>query len=173
MVNDMTKASEARRHRILHLLVVIFVTSILLFSGVIAWFMNSSPKEFSKDFLDLSDIIPFTRPYDETPVQEPSTGYDFNLGLHSAIFMLSEISLLIMQTLHALTMCILDQMYFREVSCKWNPLRIFADKMYSQNDEEDLYMCASQDINYKFEIVSLMFDLVRKKLYICMQNYNF
>lgn len=167
MINDTSKCSEARRHRILRLLVFIFATSIVLFLTVALWFLSSSPKEFSNDFLDLKSIlIPFTRPFDDpSQVAGSQTGYDFNLGLHSAIFMLSEITLLILQTLHALTMCIFEQKHFRHKTWKWGPFDLLADKTYGESDEEDLYLCASQNINYKFEIISLLFDLVSLLLF--------
>lgn len=181
LINDTTKASEAKRRSIIRLLTFIFTTSIFLFVAVVLWFLNSSPKEFAHDFLDLKDIIPFPpKPINDLLSTAAATsggaassgGYDFNLGLHSAIFMLSEIGLLILQALHALTMCFFDQLYFQHKLAYKKCCNLLSslsgspksedDKSIKddKNDEEDLYLCASQDINYKFEIISLMFDLV-------------
>ncbi|ODM96644.1 E3 ubiquitin-protein ligase AMFR, partial [Orchesella cincta] len=161
MMNDMTKLGEARRHRILALLAFILVTSVSLFLAVFTWFMKSVTVEQKHDILDLR-YIPSMSLFTPNDDQEAMglMRYDFNIGLHSAIFMLSEIGLLVLQTLHALTVCIFEQLYFRHRVSKWNPVSIFTPCALEEYDEEDLYMCINHNINYRFEMVTLLFDLI-------------
>lgn len=161
-MSDMSEPDGTRSHRILSLLAAIFFVSICLFLAVILWFVNSSPKDFQEDFLDFKNIVPFIKPYDNEP-EVTSVEYDFNLGLHSAIFMLSEIGLLIIQTFHALTVCVFDRLYFNRKTSKWNILNVLNKSIMIENDsEEDQYMCISQEVNYRMELLSLLFDLVSK-----------
>jgi hypothetical protein len=62
--------------------------------------------------------------------------------------MLSEIGLLVIQTLHALVVCLFDQIYFKSKE----------DEHCCKN--EDGYSGIAHMINFNFEILALLFDLV-------------
>lgn len=141
-MNDWTRHGESRRRRILGLLSFIFFSSVSLFVAVCGWYMGSTSKP--------GDLLGATGILMENHHHSTGTAYDFNLGLHSAVFMLSEIGLLIIQTLHALSVCIFDQ-----VSSKHRNTNKFS---------EDIYTNIAHSINFKFDLVALLFDLVRSLL---------
>jgi len=145
-MNDWTRRGETRRDRILGLLSFIFVASVTFFLAVGGWYIRSS--HVAEEF---SDPLDFRISYSSRNVRtspEPQTGspYDFNLGLHSTIFMLCELGLLTIQTLHAIIICIFEQIR----------TRCFKGREMS----EDAYSNITHSINFKFDLVSLLFDLV-------------
>jgi len=159
-MNDSSRRSETRRSRILALLTVIFVASVGLFLGVVAWYFGSSHEEDS--FYSTRDPFEYGMPYynfyyggtkgqeNNKSVEGPeillSSPYDFNLGLHSTIFMLCELGLLVIQSLHALVICVFEQMRTR--TCKGKQM------------SEDTYSNLTHNINFRFDLISLLFDLV-------------
>ncbi|XP_021963030.1 E3 ubiquitin-protein ligase AMFR [Folsomia candida] len=165
LMNDWSRRGQCRRHRILGLLCFIFVSSILLFVGVGGWYFCYASGAGSKE-TDSLDIKPVyyghgfatttsssssgasARSSQESSSASASPGapLDFNLGLHSVIFMLCELGLLVIQTLHVLIICI-----FEQVRTKWYKGKQISDETYSN---------ISHSINFKFDLISLLFDLV-------------
>jgi hypothetical protein len=162
-MNVWTTRNESRRNRILGLLSCIFIASVFLFISVGAWYFGSTHGEES--FYPVADTLEFGMPYynfyygsgkenENKSLEGPdvllSSPYDFNLGLHSTVFMLCELGLLVIQSFHALIICIFEQMRTR--CSKGREL------------SEDVYSNITQSINFRFDLVSLLFDLVSNPL---------
>lgn len=142
-MNDWSRDGEVRRRRIISLLCFILVISLGLFGGICVWYSHSSPKiEY-----EMLQGPGYSKPTQALPSSRP---YDFNLGLHSTIFMLSEIGLLIIQSFHAVLVCILDQVYSK---CR----RYYLASENNENSTTGLVHA----VNFRMDLVALVFDLVR------------
>lgn len=138
-MNDGTRDAAKRRRRIIGLLSFILIISLSLFISVCAWYFKS----FECVHVSAENSS------GSSNIGIPS-GYDFNLGLHSTIFMLSEIGLLIIQAFHALLICSLAQIHAS--------FRNSADAL----EKEHLSASTVHAINYRLDLVALVFDLVNK-----------
>jgi len=77
--------------------------------------------------------------------------YNFSLGFHNALFMVAEIGLLTIQTLHALSICFLEHL-------KQKYQRRRGDVVAQRGKSEDQSL--AQSISFYFDITTLLFDLV-------------
>jgi len=159
LMNDWTRDGKKRRRRILFLLSFIFISSILLFLGVCGWYMSSADPVYRTRRL-------FGR--HEGLQKLKSSPYNFSIGLHNTLFMLSEIGLLVIQTLHALTICMFEQIAFKYNGRRSRRILLDEDELSESNttnippanQNEDLSSALSHHINFYFDLVSLLFDLV-------------
>lgn len=136
LTNSSSKRSEIQKHRIRGLLCLIFLTSIGLLFGVCGWYASSHGETG-----DSSEALDY----------QARTAYNFNLGLHNAIFMASEIGLLAIPTLQSLIICIgeqLKQKYAR------NRGRVVPRGTKKEGGS------ISHAITFYFDIAALLFDLV-------------
>jgi len=141
-MNEWSKDGKSRRKRILLLLTLIFGTSVFLFFSLLLRYIGPSFMSSAFYAVEWRFFQGQSRLYSQNGSPGPTR---LTLGLHGLVFMLSELILLALQTAHALTLCCVDQ--FKRF------------QRFSSPDDEK-YSSIVHTVNFNFELVSLLFDLV-------------
>lgn len=174
-MSDWSRRGQCRRNKILGLLCFIFASSILLFLAVVGWYVvssgvrgqteNGASPPFIHNSLEMKALY-YNIKSSVGEVSAGATPTNFNLGLHSVIFMGCELGLLIIQTTHVLILAIFEQV---------------RTKGYKEGEEEEttpkddeVYANIIHSINFKFDLISLLFDLVSSsKTYLKIDKPRF